>query len=61
MVSADTPFGQVKLGELGAWISRRDKSLRGVSGLWSRGNCICIKISYVIMYYGYIYKTWFKT
>ncbi|XP_065210428.1 putative ATP synthase subunit f, mitochondrial [Planococcus citri] len=32
----DTPFGQVKLGELGAWFSRRDKSVRGAAGLWSR-------------------------
>ncbi|KAL9704400.1 hypothetical protein quinque_007918 [Culex quinquefasciatus] len=28
----DTPFGQVKLGELGAWFGRRDKNPRAAVG-----------------------------
>lgn len=31
------PLSQVKLGELGAWLSRRDKSFKGFSNLVSRG------------------------
>lgn len=30
--SADTPFGQVKLGELGAWFGRRNKTPEAI---WS--------------------------
>ncbi|XP_017879514.1 putative ATP synthase subunit f, mitochondrial, partial [Ceratina calcarata] len=33
---ADTPFGEVKLGELPAWISRREKGPRQFLGLCSR-------------------------
>lgn len=32
----DTPFGEVKLAELPAWIKRRDKSVRGSVSLFSR-------------------------
>ncbi|KAK6643059.1 hypothetical protein RUM43_004562 [Polyplax serrata] len=32
----DTPFSQVKLGEFGAWLSRRDKSPRGIMRALSR-------------------------
>ncbi|XP_031846217.1 ATP synthase, subunit F [Nomia melanderi] len=33
----DTPFGQVKLGELKEWISRRDMGPRSFMALCSRG------------------------
>lgn len=33
---ADTPFGQVKLSELGAWFSRRNKSPNALAGAMSR-------------------------
>lgn len=33
---ADTPFGQVKIGELGAWFGRRQKNPRALAGLFSR-------------------------
>ncbi|XP_022916808.1 putative ATP synthase subunit f, mitochondrial [Onthophagus taurus] len=32
----DTPFGQVKLGELGSWFGRRTKSPQAVAGACSR-------------------------
>uniref|UniRef100_A0A1B6DPI7 ATP synthase subunit f, mitochondrial n=1 Tax=Clastoptera arizonana TaxID=38151 RepID=A0A1B6DPI7_9HEMI len=32
----DTPFGQVKLGELAAWLGRRRKSPNAVAGAFSR-------------------------
>ena len=32
----DTPFGQVKVGELGAWIGRRNKSPQSFAALCSR-------------------------
>ncbi|XP_066592346.1 putative ATP synthase subunit f, mitochondrial [Prorops nasuta] len=32
----DTPFADVKLGELFSWISRREKSPSSVAGLFSR-------------------------
>lgn len=32
----DTPLSQVKLGEIGAWISRRDKNPRAIAGAFSR-------------------------
>lgn len=35
-ILADIPFGQVKLGELGAWFSRRNKSPQALAGLCSR-------------------------
>lgn len=39
---ADTPFSQVKVGEIGAWLSRRDKNPRAlvaaVSRAWWRWN-----------------------
>ncbi|EDV57035.1 putative ATP synthase subunit f, mitochondrial [Drosophila erecta] len=33
---ADVPFGQVKLGEIGAWLGRRNKSPNAVAGAVSR-------------------------
>ncbi|KOB75169.1 ATP synthase F chain [Operophtera brumata] len=35
----DTPFGQVKINELGAWFGRRNKSPSAVMGTVSRGEC----------------------
>lgn len=35
-ISADVPFGQVKLSELGAWIGRRAKSPSAIAGACSR-------------------------
>ncbi|KAK9500645.1 hypothetical protein O3M35_001873 [Rhynocoris fuscipes] len=32
----DTPFGEVKLGELGSWFARRNKSPQAVAGAVSR-------------------------
>ncbi|ENN74885.1 putative ATP synthase subunit f, mitochondrial [Dendroctonus ponderosae] len=32
----DTPFGQLKLSEVGSWLGRRDKSPRAVVGAISR-------------------------
>ncbi|XP_052861421.1 putative ATP synthase subunit f, mitochondrial [Anopheles cruzii] len=32
----DTPFGQVKVGEVGAWLARRDKNPRALAGVFSR-------------------------
>lgn len=37
MITADTPFAQVKLGELGSWFARRNKSPRAMVGAISRG------------------------
>ncbi|XP_006613276.1 putative ATP synthase subunit f, mitochondrial [Apis dorsata] len=34
----DTPFGDVKLGELSAWFSRREKGLRQFAALISRAH-----------------------
>lgn len=36
MFAVDTPLSQVKLGEIGAWISRRDKNPRAIAGAFSR-------------------------
>ncbi|CAA9993095.1 unnamed protein product [Nesidiocoris tenuis] len=33
----DTPFGQVKLGDLGSWLARRNKSPQAIAGVFSRG------------------------
>ncbi|XP_013118702.1 putative ATP synthase subunit f, mitochondrial [Stomoxys calcitrans] len=33
---ADVPFGQVKLGELGAWFGRRNKTPNAMAGAMSR-------------------------
>lgn len=35
---ADTPFGEVKLKDFGAWFSRRNKSPQSTAQLISRGN-----------------------
>lgn len=35
-ISADTPFSQVKLGEFGAWLGRRNKTPRALSAACSR-------------------------
>lgn len=35
--SADTPFAQVKVGEIGAWLSRRNKTPTALAGAVSRG------------------------
>lgn len=35
-ITADVPFGQVKLGELGAWFGRRNKSPSAIAGAVSR-------------------------
>ncbi|XP_056647772.1 putative ATP synthase subunit f, mitochondrial [Diorhabda carinulata] len=32
----DTPFGQVKVGEIGAWLARRNKSPSALAGAISR-------------------------
>lgn len=32
----DTPFGEVKIGELGSWLARRDKTPRAILGAVSR-------------------------
>ncbi|XP_066140181.1 putative ATP synthase subunit f, mitochondrial [Euwallacea fornicatus] len=32
----DTPFGQVKLSEVGSWLARRNKSPRAIAGAFSR-------------------------
>lgn len=32
----DTPFGEVKISELGKWVMRRNKNPRAVAGLFSR-------------------------
>lgn len=37
-VSADTPFGQVKLNEIGSWLARRNKTPSAFMGACSRGN-----------------------
>lgn len=37
-ISADTPLAQVKLGEVGAWLGRRNKSPQAIVGAVSRGN-----------------------
>lgn len=34
--SADIPFGKVKLGELSAWLSRREMSAQSLAGMISR-------------------------
>ena len=34
---ADVPLGNVKLGELSAWVGRRNMSVNGVAGGISRG------------------------
>lgn len=33
---ADTPFSQIKLGEVGSWLSRRNKSPQALVGVFSR-------------------------
>lgn len=38
-ISADTPLSQVKLNELGAWFSRRNKSPQAMVQAMSRGLC----------------------
>jgi len=38
LISGDTPFGQVKLSEIGAWLGRRNKNPRAFVGAISRGN-----------------------
>lgn len=35
-ILADTPFTQVKVGEIGAWLGRRNKSPQAVAGAFSR-------------------------
>ena len=35
--TADTPLAQTKLGELGAWLGRRQKSPQAVTAAVSRG------------------------
>lgn len=35
-ILADTPLAQTKVGEVGAWLARRDKTPRAVSGAISR-------------------------
>lgn len=37
LISADTPFGQLKLTEVGAWFGRRNKNPRALVGAVSRG------------------------
>ncbi|GFG30471.1 hypothetical protein Cfor_12780, partial [Coptotermes formosanus] len=32
----DTPFGQLKLSEIGAWLGRRNKNPRAIAGAISR-------------------------
>ncbi|CAO1411335.1 unnamed protein product [Diamesa tonsa] len=32
----DTPFTQTKVGEIGAWIARRDKTPKAIAGAFSR-------------------------
>ncbi|KAI4456360.1 atp synthase f chain mitochondrial-related [Holotrichia oblita] len=39
----DTPFGQVRLGEIGSWLSRRNKHPSAVAGAISRGNTSIMK------------------
>lgn len=39
---ADTPFGQVKLSELGSWFARRNKGPSAFAGLFSRGKLLHI-------------------
>ena len=39
-ISADTPFGQLKLNEVGAWLGRRNKNPRAFVGAISRGTVI---------------------
>jgi hypothetical protein len=43
LISADTPFGQVKLNEVGAWLARRNKNPRAVVGAISRGTVISVQ------------------
>lgn len=33
---ADTPFGQVKVGEITSWLARRNKSPQAIAGAFSR-------------------------
>lgn len=40
LISADTPFGQLKLNEIGAWLGRRNKNPRALVGAISRGKII---------------------
>jgi hypothetical protein len=42
LYTADTPLSQVKLSELGSWISRRNKSPRAAAGAVSRGKRISL-------------------
>jgi len=41
-ISADTPFGQLKLNEISAWLGRRNKNPRAIVGAISRGTVINI-------------------
>lgn len=36
LFSADTPFSQVKVGEVTSWLARRDKSPKALVGAFSR-------------------------
>jgi len=36
ILAADVPFGQVKLGEIGAWLGRRNKTPNALAGAVSR-------------------------
>lgn len=36
VISEDTPFGELKLGEIGAWLGRRDKNPKAAIGAVSR-------------------------
>jgi len=37
MFAVDTPFTQVKVGEVGGWLARRNKSPSAIAGAFSRG------------------------
>jgi hypothetical protein len=43
LISADTPFGQLKLNEVGSWLGRRNKNPRAVAGAISRGTVLNVQ------------------
>lgn len=59
--SADTPFSQVKLGELPGWLARREKSPRAIAAAVSRGNIKSfhfIKLKHFISFFSPAFWAW---
>lgn len=59
---ADTALANVKLGELSAWVGRRNMSVGGITGGISRGKyfhkCICINMLAIILYENLAFWRW---